>query len=84
MDAARSFAIHVLCRVKPLDFAGDVVRHILRVKASDMPSARLSGQQILPERGDIIANRRQDAHASNIDSRHLDNPLSMVWERQHR
>ena len=81
VDAPRRLAIHVVGRVKALDLAGNVVRHVFGVETGDLACAGLSRQQILPECLHVVADRRHCAHACNENARHLETHFRFFWER---
>src|SRR5690606_24017319 len=81
MDAPRRLAIHVIGRVKVLDFARDVVWHILCVKPGAWARTGFPRQQLLPECLHVVADRRTCAHACNENARHLETHFRLFWER---
>ena len=82
MDTPDSFAVDVGSRVKVFDFTGDVVGHVSCVEGGDPPCAGLTGQQVLPEGGHIVADRGQGPHAGDEDSRHIKTHFLVPWLEQ--
>src|ERR1035437_7203670 len=56
------------CRIKIFHLAGDLRVERRRVKARNFVNATLAGDEALPERIEVVAQRRDDAHARDDDA----------------